>query len=1166
MLISNQAPVNTFADLPVGANLDSTTIAHPAGVQVISNGAVWWMDNNGRRGFSSGAQFNSYGYMFSHVVAANSYDLSSPNLGDVPNRAACTGGGGSPPPPPVSGSMTVTLATDNPASRAVVTNEGQADLAHFTFWGNAVVNSVTLKRIGVSADTSLGNVYLFDGATRITDASSVSSGSLITFNSSSGLFTVNGSKTISVRADMAASAGETVGIQLVSAMAGSVAFTGVPITGNSFTIATATLATVALGAGTVVGATDPGTGVLLWQSTATVGIRDVLLTRLALRNIGSISSSDINNFTLYVDGVSAATTASLDSNGYVTFNLSKALLSGSRVLKVTGDIIGGSSRTVQFSLRGAYDISTTDTQYNAGVLATGTFPIGSTVFTVNPGSMTVVKAAASGSTNLTLGASDQSFATFTFTAHGESIKVENLKVGVITNGTPANILVRNVKLFANGGQVGATTNVRAQTAFTANQGTQFTTNFTVTPGTPTTVEIRGDVVDADITTGTATDDFVALNATTLQAQLVGGAGRANGTPLVSITPIDVPTSANTAMGNTRTIASGSISLAKTSSYGTQTVVVPATAFKIGSFQLTGNATEPVNINTLDVSFIGNSGTVATDLSDLYVVYGGTQSSTKGTVSAVTNVWSVNFPLAVNQTMQVDVFATIASTLGVNNIIPSLAVTGVTANSTKTVYADSVVNPTLDAGLVGQTINGGTGTISVDSTLSPNPAIVDDSGNVISAVFKFAAGADNYTVTDMTLTVADTSAVSTVTLVVNGTPVVGGSLSGGSLAAGFHGLNIPVLANGHTDVTVQLAMSGVAGGAGLTGGALLTTLTAATVRSSGGANSTPSGLPAAGNAMYVYHAFPTITNLALPSSVLAAGTGITLAKFSIASNGGPIEWAKLLATVTVVVAAADDAVTLPTLWDVTTGTAVQVTTTGSYVTGLSNASGTIVILPNIPQTVSGSKTYELRATLAGTFVTATDSIQTNITLPALGFLTSLQAFKTVALTGPAYFDLGGAPTAVATNDIRMKANVSVASAYDNTVNTGLVTFDAGTGDGADEVKSYGTVTSLQTIVLTETTTTSNVIGVIGGTLVSAGGFTCTAKDTAEGLGAATTTVASIESIVCVNATTNSQVVLILCQSYLNGGLAVSTITLTTSPHLALVPVGGLLLIQIGAQLL
>ncbi|MEK7162050.1 MAG: hypothetical protein AAB729_05175, partial [Patescibacteria group bacterium] len=66
--------------------------------------------------------------------------------------------------------------------------------------------------------------------TRLTDSASVGGSSLVTFNNPNGLFTVNGSQTISVVAEIPlnTSSGKTIGVQL-----------------TSFTVANGTPATVA---------------------------------------------------------------------------------------------------------------------------------------------------------------------------------------------------------------------------------------------------------------------------------------------------------------------------------------------------------------------------------------------------------------------------------------------------------------------------------------------------------------------------------------------------------------------------------------------------------------------------------------------------------------------------------------------------------------------------------------------------------------------------------------------------------------------------------------------------------------------------------------------------------------------------------------------------------
>jgi peptidoglycan hydrolase-like protein with peptidoglycan-binding domain len=86
-----------------------------------------------------------------------------------------------------SGPVSAMLAASQPTGMLVQGQAG-ARLADITFTGNGTVTSVQLQRTGVSTDSSLTNVYLYDGNTRITDAASVVTGGYINFNAPNGLF------------------------------------------------------------------------------------------------------------------------------------------------------------------------------------------------------------------------------------------------------------------------------------------------------------------------------------------------------------------------------------------------------------------------------------------------------------------------------------------------------------------------------------------------------------------------------------------------------------------------------------------------------------------------------------------------------------------------------------------------------------------------------------------------------------------------------------------------------------------------------------------------------------------------------------------------------------------------------------------------------------------
>ncbi len=956
------------------SNIGNTSDAHRPGVLVNNHGTVQLVGTSSLLGIPSIDVFNSWGYSFSDVVPANGADQVIPQSGVMVARVP-----GQLNPSftstPQNGQMSVALAGDNPASGTVVTTQAAADLAHFSFTGSGTVTGLTLQRIGVSADASLSRVYLFDGSTRITDAASVSSGSMINFSNASGLFTVNGSKTISVRADLNAQSGETLGVTLNSVtLMGGGSVTGAPVAGNLMTVASANLAAVTFGTVTPSNTNlDPANDQVVWQSTATVATRDVWLTRFALREIGSVNYSDIRNFRLYVDGTQVATQSSLDSNGYVTFALNSPykLMTGSRVIKVMADIVGGSSRTATFSVRNAADIGLVDSQYNVGI-ATGTAtPIAAGTISINQGSITTQKAPDSPSSTVTFNGSDQTLAKYTLTAYGEPIRIDTLGVQVLytaVNGSAVGS-VRNGRILINGAQYGSTTNI------STSGTTTFTVNYTVTPGSPVTVEVRGDAYDADGTPTLAAGD---------QFQVRMIAGSSNGQGTVSGNVVNVPTTNTDA--NVVTVASGSLSIAKTSNYTNQSTVVPQTAYKIGSFQVTGSSTEDVNINTIQVDFSTVTGTTfaASKLSNVYIVYGGTrESNTKSSVTATGNTWSVSHTLAKSTSVQVDVYADIASGITANDSIKSrMLVSGTTAQSGQSVSTNT--GSVFD----GQTITYAAGSLaSALDASTPVSKILDDNSTTTVAAFRFTPTNDSYTMTDLTLTLAGSTTVQSVDLINNGTVVQNRPVGSGN-AVVFSGMGIQLPANQATVLSFALHLGAVGQNAGTSGEAVTATLTSYKTTSSTGTTATVTPGTAA-NAMYVYKSIPTVTNSTLPSSLLAAGTQ-TLAKTTVSTNGtGTVSVAQITWTVSKTSA--------PTLasfavYDGDTNTAIAgtITSTGAAdVTGSTPLAGTfnatssggkVVFTPTSEQEISGAKTFVLKATVGGTLVTG-DNVVTTIAQPS-----------------------------------------------------------------------------------------------------------------------------------------------------------------------------------------
>jgi len=1036
-----------FTNYSKGADVTTSTPTEGSLVKTADSSDIYLVGAAGaKRKIDGFAAFSANGYQSQYVrtvasAISNALTTAAPVTGA---EAALTAPKVAAAPAAVEPVGALTASLSGPVAGTLNSVASQALLMDVKLTGNGKITGVTLKRKGPSADATLSNVYLFDGTKRLTDGAAVATGGLVNFTNLD--IAVTGSMTLSVKADMAGAAGEQVGIDLTDMKLSSGSVTGLPVMSNTHSVAVVALATVALGAATASGNADPGKDLLVWQSTATVSTRDVQFTRLALRQIGSINATDIRNFKLLLDGTEVASQESLDASGYVTFILDKKLTSGARILRVQADVTGGSGRTVQMSLRGAYDITVTDSQYSANAAATaaGGFPLAAAAWTVNAGTMTVVKAADSPSQNVTVGSSDVPLAKYTFTANGEKIKVETLRVGIITTtGTVTDHTLRNVRIMVNGAQVGSNTSVPAAPTFAAATGTSFTTNFYVTPGTPATVEIRADIFDNEGDNNAT----VAVAFTALQALLVGGIATSNAVPSVSLGTINVPSQTNV-LGNTLGVASGSISLTQTANYGAQTIVVPQNAYKLASFNLVGNATEAVNINTFELDFTSGGGATfdaSDDLTDLYIKYGDKITSTKATVTDIDDTWSVSFTLAKNETKTLEVYANIGGTVtATDTILTRLTVTGVTADSAVTVYADNdSTNTTKDAtGFAGQTITANTGSITVSVDASrPNSALLDDAGNVPTAAFKFDAVNDSYTVTDLTLTLGNATAVRNVNLK-DGATVVATRAANATVT--FNGLSIAVAANTPKILTAELEMGPVGVGMGTTGSAVLTTLTSATARNSQGTSAavTEATADPAGQATYAYKSIPTLTTVALPTATLVGGgASHTLAKFTLGTGStGTVGWAKLLFTVNKNIAGTD-AITAPTLWDVTSG-ATQVSGTAVLTTLTDGStSGSITFVPNAEQQVSGAKTYELRATVTGSPV-AGDSVTTQITQPS-GFLTSVAAYAINTLSAVTYYDTdaGGTVTAGDVRQVAQDRVLATAGAITGTVTanaTGLVT--------------------------------------------------------------------------------------------------------------------------------
>lgn len=799
-------------------------------------------------------------------------------------------------PTPTAG-LSVGLASSNPASGTVVDGQARYNLAEFTFSGSGTVNSVKLNRIGVSADASLTNVYLYDGTKRLTDAATVSSGEIF-FNDAGGLFTVSGSKTISVMSDIDGTTGETIGVRLVSYNGNAVS-----LSGNLHNIATATLATVAVGAPTPTsdGAPSPSDDFNAWQSSVTVGQRYVSLKSVQFRVVGSVAASDLQSFRLFVDGVQKGSAVAMqDANGYIVFDLSNSpvqLDTGSRTIKVLVNIVGGSSKNFYLSLRQKSDLWTVDSQYGASVLATGTFPASSTAQNIAAGTLTITKTTDSPSGNVVKGASGVTLARFEFKAAGEKMKVENLRIDN-TSGQTALLALRNAAIFADGAQIGSTTTLWEDTTPAASNSTAYAevslgSSLIVVPGTPRIIEIRADIFDASGTNNVAAEQTFTANLS---------AGSSN---VQRLTTLDyVSSSAKT--GTSLTVKTGSLTAGKYTGYANQSVVDPKNNVKVGHFTLTAASSESVNVSSIDIMPQPTSGTSfdGGELDDSYIVVKNElgnvvyTSPVKAAMSeSASTSFAVNFSLPANKTYQVEVYANVETGVTATDAVQLvLSATGTTSGSS-TSTTSSVV--------AGQTVTSQSGSLTKANGSLPAARFANGGSTLTGYQFTLTPTYDDYYLDEVyvdlsSTTASSTGAVSTLQLKNSAGTVLGSAtVSSSTSSASFTGLNLLMRqTEGTKTFSVDVVTSSVGVGSNDTAGNVTAQLDGLKFRDSAGTITTENGYAPAsytGNANHVVKGYPTFANSTLPTSTLNAGTQ-TLFKTVVSATGSQVGWNDITFTV------------------------------------------------------------------------------------------------------------------------------------------------------------------------------------------------------------------------------------------------------------------------------
>ena len=556
--------------------------------------------------------------------------------------------------PTTGAGMTVAVASGSPTGTTLVEKQAIAPLAKYTLVNSdsveAKITKVELQRTGVSGDTTLKNVYLYDGDTRLTDAATISQGK-VTFNNPNGVIVIPAgtSKVITVVSDIdTGTSGQTVGVSLTGLTANVDIKSTMPVTGGIQTIANAALAGVAVGVVTPgPGSTsiDAGTSnYTIFSAPLTITTRNVNLKGVSFKMIGSIPTDALENIQLYVNGVAAGNATVIDSNNMVRFNLATPVeLRSGNTVEVRANIVKGSSRNFSFSLENAADLVVVDSVYNVNVLATG-IPATTGTVNINFGAVSVTKDSTFNATSVTAGVVNATLAKYSFKAFGEDVKVNYLKV-------KSSKALDNMTVYVNGAPV-----TSSQAVANDNDVLTFSlgSSLIIPAGTTTSVEIRGD-------TRKGANN---LSGSVLVTLVKYGANNAQG--VTSSQMIEVP--AVDIQSTDLTVGSDTVTIAASTAFAPTGAVSPNSADqKIGSYIIQANDTEGIRINNVNVLIDSASTTNINSFSSLYIKYGSNQS---GSINP--QIGNNNFPvtieLAANQSITIDVYVQTSSSTATGSTV------------------------------------------------------------------------------------------------------------------------------------------------------------------------------------------------------------------------------------------------------------------------------------------------------------------------------------------------------------------------------------------------------------------------------------------------------------------------------------------------------------------
>jgi hypothetical protein len=367
-------------------------------------GVMHWVNVSGSDAVAQDANFFKKVFVINQAEY-NWYQKSSAAytaLNQVPvyTRAAVSGS------PVVTGPVSVMLAYDNPGAQTLTTKANGVTYMKLALSGSGTVNTLRVVRQGPGSTSDFSNVYIYDGARRLTTGRSLSSSDgSATFNLN---YQVNGSAVLSVVADMVSTGATAGNVNYFSVGATDVVLAGAVTAGGSFPLHSSNFTVSGQVGGTITvdksgSLTNPNVGQAgaeVAEFKLTANTEGAKISRIQLINGGSIAVASLTNFKMTVNGQTVATASGQNSQGYVVFDMSSnpyVIAKGdNRIFQVRADVAGKKAETIDLYIEATADVLALGDQFGFGMsvvdgtaYTVGSSTTGPTTLTLQGGVLTL---------------------------------------------------------------------------------------------------------------------------------------------------------------------------------------------------------------------------------------------------------------------------------------------------------------------------------------------------------------------------------------------------------------------------------------------------------------------------------------------------------------------------------------------------------------------------------------------------------------------------------------------------------------------------------------------------------------------------------------------------------------------------------------------------------